>query len=229
MATWISRTKGWTWGGGDAKFCNATEDYFLFYSLSLRSYRLQHRSTFLWSPFWFTKEFVAANRTPGDGYVINAVIKLNKEREKNHDELKALDAAMTKTLARLSNPVWIVTPKREEDREVADYAEKIINSHAWLDMTYFKEARHMEVIDNRQNSTRPTVLMTSIPQGAIFQGRPNGSSASTFKRVHDHIFELSGVAGSRSWRVDSKTTENRSYYVENYQRVHGKIVIERNA
>lgn len=130
---------------------------------------------------------------------------------------------------KIHNPVWIVTPKREEDREVAKVAEQIINSKAWqaefdsrVARRLYQEVNHMEVIDKRCPSVSINVL--DIPSGAVFEGSILGKPKTLFMRIGGRaayaIFSLKNT--SDHW-------SNQNLVVSEYQRLHGKITIERNA
>lgn len=90
MATWTN--EGWLWSGDASVFeCQGMGRYRLFYSTLLRSYRLRDRDTRLWAPWWFTKEYVKQQRRPNELVVVEAVIRMTKDREREFDANAAVD------------------------------------------------------------------------------------------------------------------------------------------
>lgn len=67
------------------------------------------------------------------------------------------------------------------------------------------------------------VDLTLVPGGTVFLGKI-GAVDGCFKRNQGHVFQLDGTA---IFQVPAKYSVTERVY--NYQPVHGRIVIERNA
>lgn len=88
----------------------------------------------------------------------------------------------------------------------------------------------MEIVDKRPSTRQTSIPFCDIPHGTVFQGRPNGHDKGTFLRTGGtanyaiHIVEL-----SKPFRTWVNTEKNPEWRMLDYQPVHGKITIERNA
>lgn len=118
-----------------------------------------------------------------------------------YDEYAAIEAAMKKKIDQLSNPVWI--------GPVIQYNP-------------LPKESNMEVVDIRNLPV--TISMFNIPTGTVFAGNLKNELPSIFLRF----------GGKSAWGViDLKHLGshwlNSQHTIYNYQPVHGKITIERNA
>lgn len=124
--------------------------------------------------------------------------------------------------------MWRVTPWSARDREVADIAEKIINSGAWkaefdsrVARRLYQEANHMEVIDKR---CEKTMKVYEIPSGTVFEGTMFKDTKSVFMRIGgDSAYAVVDLKNPR------RHWSNQNIAVSGYTVLHGKITIERNA
>lgn len=79
----------------------------------------------------------------------------------------------------------------------------------------------MKIEDRRPSAFQTEICLVNIPMGTVFQGTI-GDSRGTFMRVGEVVV---GLDRNLFWVGLS----GRSWTCKNYQPVHGRIVIERNA
>lgn len=84
----------------------------------------------------------------------------------------------------------------------------------------------MKIEDIRKPCPPVTIHGRSIPVGTVFMGAVNGYTPSTYLRTYDAIVNLADP--NQTWGAENNGHQ-RWPEVVNYQPVHGRIVIERNA